>query len=1051
MKYRNMLLHRIWGLFNQNSGKMFFSNFLVLSLLGFLCLPAKARQEDQAVYYKDGKLHYSALQNGDRMPDFSFCGYGSSEVPIPNLPAKVLLSPEEGDNTARIQAALEYVGQLPMNAHGFRGAVVLEAGIYEVEGQLLMRHSGVVLRGTREGERETLILGKGKSRETLIQIRGIDDKVFGDTVQVTDDYIPVNASSFSVDGPTDAGQAVMVVRPSTQAWIDTLRMVEFGGETGWIGWKPGGHTLMWDREIIQVNNRKVMLDLPLTNSLDRQFGRAFLVQYSWPGRISHIGVENLILRSSYDHKNKKDEDHRWSGISMENVQDAWVRQIDFQHFAGSAVAVYKSGRRVTVEDCRSFDPISEIGGERRNTFFTEGQQTLFQRCYSEFGIHDFSSGLSVAGPNAFVECQAYRSFGFSGTQQGWATGMLFDRISIDGQALAFANRMQDGRGAGWTAANSVLWQCDAAKIINYSPPTAQNWAIGSWGQFEGDGYWAETNNHVRPLSLFYAQLEDRLGELPMDPQLLPMGSEPSSSPTVEQAAALTAMATEPVLVLKEWIRRSRDRNPISSEATQAETFEALGLAPKEKQASSAAKVHIQQGRILWDGQLLTGATESVQWWRGSLRPRDIATARPHITRFVPGRYGPAYTDILPDLVTNMAQEGSVAMDHNYGLWYDRRRDDHERVRRLDPEVWPPFYEQPFARSGQGEAWDRLSKYDLSRYNYFYWSRLATFAQYAEQEGILLLHQNYFQHNILEAGAHWADSPWRPANNINATGFPEPPPYAGDKRIFMGEYFYDISHPQRRELHRKYIRQCLDNFAQYSNVLQLTSAEYTGPLHFMEFWLDIIAEWEAETGKDAMVTLSATKDVQDAILEDPLRSKLVEVIDIRYWHPTEQGDYAPPGGKHLAPRQHARQMKAGKENPAAVYEGIRRYRKTYPDKALIYSSPAGAGYGWAVLFGGGSLPNIPAVKHPEWKKSLSTMSPLEDNKGHWKMKNDAGDYMIYKRNNDLPMDLSVLPEAKIIYISPQDGKIIAEDQLINGQPVNGFPEDIPLICWIRMVE
>ena len=36
-----------------------------------------------------------------------------------------------------------------------------------------------------------------------------------------------------------------------------------------------------------------------------------------------------------------------------------------------------------------------------------------------------------------------------------------------------------------------------------------------------------------------------------------------------------------------------------------------------------------------------------------------------------------------------------------------------------------------------------------------------------------------------------------ANNINNTGFPEPVPYAGDKRIFMAEQFYDISNPERR--------------------------------------------------------------------------------------------------------------------------------------------------------------------------------------------------------------------------------------------------------------
>ena len=66
----------------------------------------------------------------------------------------------------------------------------------------------------------------------------------------------------------------------------------------------------------------------------------------------------------------------------------------------------------------------------------------------------------------------------------------------------------------------------------------------------------------------------------------------------------------------------------------------------------------------------------------------------------------------------MKATNTIGMEQNYGLWYDRRRDDHERIRRMDGEVWPPFYELPFARSGKETAWDGLSKYDLTKYNFF---------------------------------------------------------------------------------------------------------------------------------------------------------------------------------------------------------------------------------------------------------------------------------------------------------------------------------------------
>ena len=99
---------------------------------------------------------------------------------------------------------------------------------------------------------------------------------------------------------------------------------------------------------------------------------------------------------------------------------------------------------------------------------------------------------------------------------------------------------------------------------------------------------------------------------------------------------------------------------------------------------------------------------------------------PHITRFVPGRIGTGFTDNINEVVDYLSANNMVALEHNYGLWYERRMDDHERVRRFDADVWPPFYEQPFARSGQDLAWDQLSKYDLTKFNDWYWNRLAEF-------------------------------------------------------------------------------------------------------------------------------------------------------------------------------------------------------------------------------------------------------------------------------------------------------------------------------------
>ena len=46
-------------------------------------------------------------------------------------------------------------------------------------------------------------------------------------------------------------------------------------------------------------------------------------------------------------------------------------------------------------------------------------------------------------------------------------------------------------------------------------------------------------------------------------------------------------------------------------------------------------------------------------------------------------------------------------------------------------------------------------------------------------------------------------------------------------------------------------------------------EFTGPLHFVQFWLDTVADWQRETGRTVLVGLSCTKDVQDAVLAEVL--------------------------------------------------------------------------------------------------------------------------------------------------------------------------------------
>ena len=159
---------------------------------------------------------------------------------------------------------------------------------------------------------------------------------------------------------------------------------------------------------------------------------------------------------------------------------------------------------------------------------------------------------------------------------------------------------------------------------------------------------------------------------------------------------------------------------------------------------------IKNGWLVVDGRLKTGRLIQQPFWRGTIRPEEAARYEPALTRFVPGRVGPGFTDDLEQVSNEMLAKGVAVFDHHYGLWYDRRRDDHTMVHQANGDVAPPFFEQPFAHTGVGSTWNGLSKYDLTKFNPWYWQRLHDFARLCDEHGLVLFHQNYFQHNILEA-------------------------------------------------------------------------------------------------------------------------------------------------------------------------------------------------------------------------------------------------------------------------------------------------------------
>lgn len=986
--------------------------------------------------------------------DYSTCGYHASETAIPDVANAVYVECSDGDMHDILQKAIDYVSSLKPDKNGRRGAVLLGAGTFNIDKPLRISESGVVLRGS--GQDKTTIVKRGIDRGALLYIEGDMSMSGGDTIAIDGTKTPAGATTLTIASAKGlkTGDRIRIVRPSTREWIESLGCYDFGGDLDYTGWKPGDIDITWDRTIVSATGNSITIDAPITTTLDQKYGGGYLITGYNQGEITECGIENMTLVSEHNTWNPKDEDHCWDAIWMDNTRDCWVRRVNFRSFAGSAVNIQKNTSRITVEDCIASEPVSEVGGWRRGVFITRGQQTLIQRCVSRKGIHDFAAGFCAAGPNAFVQCEGEESLGFSGSIGSWAAGLLFDIVNIDGNDIAFKNLEQFQFGTGWNTANSMLWQCTGSTLWCYSPDADnRSSAHGCWGTLTGNAEWTSSNDHVHPRSLFYAQLEKRMGEgKAINGYILPRSTNASSSPEIEQAQVMARQSlTEPRLTLEMWL----DSIPYTASIDPAGVKDIKNVKLKNnkvaKDIAQAPKFAITNGHITADGRLVTGNRYHIPWWAGRVKDNFVAKgARPAITRFVPGREGLGWTDRIDSVVNYLKAKGFCMLDHNYGLWYDLRRTDHERIRRADGDVWAPFYEQPFSRTGKGTAWDGLSLYDLTKPNLWYWSRLKEFAEKGAKQGLMLFHENYFQHNILEAGAHWVDCPWRTVNNVNGTDFPEPVPFTGDKRIFMAEQFYNVDNPKLRTLHKQYIRQCLENFKDDDNVVQLISEEYTGPLHFTRFWLETIAEWEAETGRHPLIALSCTKDAQDAILADPKLAKVVDIIDIRYWHYNTQGLWAPPAGKNMAPRQFMRKMKVGKTGFAEAYKAVKEYRTKYPDKAVTFFAQQYPQYGWAILMAGGSCPNVP-VKDGKFLSDVAKMAYISgegDSKQQMIGSPEVG-YVIYSHDGHPTMN-GIEPGTYSTYaIDVQDGKVerlSKKEKLDGSSTITNFGND--KVLWLE---
>ena len=522
------------------------SAYLKMTTICFLIFVSnsiQAQYESSILFHNNSdQLVYVSDTDGNHIPDFSYVGYKNGEEALPNVAVVRQISPVAGDNTAHIQAAIDEVEALSLNANGHRGALLLSPGEYSVSGELIINSSGVVLRGSGDGEDaalNTIIIGAGNipDERTLIRIgtnnkSGFGGQVAGTRQDIVSPYIPAGSRTIEVADASvyNIGDNIIIKHPSTAAWIEA---VDNGGVGTDAPWEPNTINLVFNRHITSIEGNKIQVATPIYDVLDRSLSQSYVYTYNGNSQLKECGIENL--RIFVESSGVTGRDHVKVGINMIGVDNSWVQGVTILRVSDQGVK-FDEATRCSVIDTKVLDmhgPIS--GGWRYNFEVTDFcNNILFENCVASNGRHTFvANGASDVNGIVFTNCSSSGDYTRSESHRRWGQGILWDNITwtntnTTGGILGLHNRGSYGTGHGWTVTNGVAWNIDAPsnQIAIQKPPIGQNYAVGCDATVDGDGpfshpagYIEGTGEDLLIQSLYLAQLEDRTthGILPDTP------------------------------------------------------------------------------------------------------------------------------------------------------------------------------------------------------------------------------------------------------------------------------------------------------------------------------------------------------------------------------------------------------------------------------------------------------------------------------------------------------------------------------------------------------
>lgn len=482
-------------------------------------------------------------EKGRFLHDFSYAGYRNGEVPLPTaVPGPIVdvtTAPYradasgQSDATAAIQAAIDAL------ASG--GIVFLPKGRYRCDGTLMVRTSGVVLRG--EGSQTQIYFsrspGPGDRSHITFQgtlQRGPDQRLVRDGQARSHEVFVSDATALRVGDDISLG------------WVITPEFVAEHNMTGtWTAfngtWRP-----FFRRRVAAIDTastpHRVTLDVPLRYPAKLRDSASLRVE---TGHLRECGIESLAISNAVTWAEAWAQP-RIHAVAFIGVKDGWMRAIESfasplsnpagYHLQSGGLYVVDS-KRVTIADSKLAKAQNRGEGGAGYLFeVSASNEVLIRDSTGRDGRHNFiqnwdfgATGLvflrtETSGSRAYTSSSD--SLGLPAASEyhhSLTMACLVDHSRID-DAWQAVNRGTYSSGAGLTATQNVFWNSrGSGRISSYQ--FGDGYVIGTQGvsvDSELPSIWPaaagaapndsvegiERGSDLQPPSLYEDQLQRRL-------------------------------------------------------------------------------------------------------------------------------------------------------------------------------------------------------------------------------------------------------------------------------------------------------------------------------------------------------------------------------------------------------------------------------------------------------------------------------------------------------------------------------------------------------------